>query len=447
MKVLVLGSDGRAHALVWKLFNSPQSDEVVCLPGNGGIAQIAPLVDLDTTDMAETTHWAFREGFDMLVPSDDRPLQQGLADEAASFNLGVCGPVQQSTRLGQSRCYAKQLLIQHGLPTAQGRAFTELAKAERYLAAQPLPVVLKADNRAVGEGVYHDRYTALTALKDLFASHPLEGSNDGVIIEEFLQGTRLSMSALTDGTTLLPMLPTWIYDRINENGDGPIAPAMGAHTSASTNAYKLAEYIHRHLFVPLLAALNKEHIPYQGILGIDCIVTKRGPRLTGLRCSMRDMEVQVVLPRLEDDLVPVLRAMKMGQLHTLQPFRWRDEASVGIALVAQGYPHHFPTGGPIEGLTDIDQGVLVFHDETYSPLGLRYDAPASRGADPLTMLMRGGGGASAGTAFSTTGGHVLAVVALAATLNGARGRAVINAERIMFAGCYFRGDVGKHEWI
>lgn len=447
MKVLVLGDDGRAHALVWKLFNSTQANEIVCIPGNGGTAQLAPQVeDANLSNPAELARWAFQEGIDTIVPASSDYLQHGLMDELHAFQIGVCSPPQAAIALEQSRCYAKEFLLRHNLPTAKGRPFQDLATAERYLAAQPLPIVVKADHRAAGEGIYQDRYAALTALREFFESRPLEGENNGVVIESFLSGTRLSLSAITDGTTVIPLLPTWIYDRMEEGDKGTVAPGMGAHTSTSTYARKLTEYLRQNLLLPIVTALNQHNFAYKGFIGVDCIITDQGPRITGMRCAMRDMESQVVLPRMEDDILPLIQAAINHRLDTVAPPRWRDEASVGIALVAQGYPHHFPTGGPIEGLSDIDQGVLVFHNKTHNALGLRYDTGASRGGDPLASLMRAAmGGSGKGTAFTTTGGHVLAVVALAATLNGARGRAIINAERITFPGRYFRGDIGQRE--
>jgi phosphoribosylamine--glycine ligase len=446
MKILVLGTDGRAHALVWKIFNSTSAMHVLCAPSNGGIQQISPQVELDLINVAEIVHWSFEEGVDLVVPACEEPLRAGLLDESVSLHVDVCGPPQQSMQLGQSRCYAKELLLHHNLPTAPGRTFTNLTQAERYLAAQQLPIVLKADHRAIESGIYHDRYAALKALKELFGSRPLEGHNKGVVIEAFLHGPRVSISALTDGTTIVPLLPARVYDRLHEGDNGPLAPAIGAHTSTSAYVHKLTDYLHQRLLTPILAAMNQEQIPYRGVLGLDCIITAQGPRINSLRCSMRDMEAQVVLPRLEDDLVPLLQAVINGRLSQFPPLTWRDEASVGIALVAQGYPHHFPTGSPIEGLTDIDSGVLVFHHETYNPVGMRYSPSMERGTDPLSALIMGGGGGQPST-LTTTGGHVVTVVALAGTLNGARGRAILNAERINFAGRYFRGDIGQKDFI
>lgn len=445
MKLLVLGNDGRAHALVWKLFDSPQVTELLCAPGNGGAAQLAAQVDLEPAQAAAVAQWAFNEQVDLIVPASSASLQAGLVDEVIAMHIGVCGPSQRSTRIERSRCYAKEFLLRYDLPTARGRVCTDLATAEKYLAAQPLPVVLKADHPAAGDGIYPDRYAALEALRSLFAARPLEGGNNGVVIEEFLPGARVIFSAFTDGSVALPLLPTRLYDRLDEGDKGPVAPGMGAHTGTSAYARKLADYLHQRLITPIVAALAREQLPYWGVLGIDCIITERGPRITALRCSLRDMEAQVVLPRLEDDLLPLMQLMIAHRLDQAPPLRWRDEASVGIGLVAQGYPHHFAVGGPITGLTDLDEGVLVFHDATHNPAGLRYTPTTRRGGSPLAALLMGGG-SGPGAAITTTGGHVLTVVALGATLNGARGRALLNAERISFPGRHYRGDIGGREF-
>lgn len=444
MKILVLGNDGRAHAFVWKLFNSPQSDQLICAPGNGGTAQLAFRMDLDPECSAEVARWAFDENIDLIVPASSAPVRAGLVDEVVSMHIGVAGPSQRSTRLEQSRCHAKEFLLRYNLPTARGQAFTNLAMAEKYLAAKPLPIVIKADHPAVGDGIYDDRYAALAALNEFFSTRPIEGQNEGVVIEEFLSGARITFSAFTDGRTALPLLPTRLYDRLEEGDRGAVAPGMGAHTSTSTYAHKLAQYLHQRLMLPIVAGLAREGLPYWGVLGIDCIITDQGPHITALRCSLRDMEAQVVLPRLEDDLVPILQAMITKRLDRIPPLHWRDEASVGIALVAQGYPHHCAVGSPISGLTDVDEGVLIFHDQTHNPSGLEYNPTTHRGLGPIAALLATG--SASGHTITTTGGHVLTVVALAGTLNGARGRALLNAERITFPGRYFRGDIGQREF-
>jgi len=442
MKVLVLGSDGRAHALVWKLFNSPAVSELVCAPGNGGTSQLAAAADLDVADAAAVARWAFEEGVDLIVPADSRSLQAGMVDEVVSFQIGVCGPSQRSTLLSRSRCSAKAFMLRHGLPTAPGRAFSDLPTAEKYLATQPLPVIVKADHPAAGEAVYHDRYAALEGLRDLFMARPLEGPNDGVVIESYLAGPRVVLSAFTDGRTAIPLLPTRLYDHVDEGGRGPRTTGMGAHTGASLFAQRLGAYMHEKLITPIVAALAEEDLPYWGILGIDCVITSSGPFLTALRSSMCEGEAQVVLPRLEDDLMPWVQAMIARRLHEQPPPRWSALASVGVGLIARGYPHHFPVGGAIGGIEELDPGVLAFHSATENPTGLRYQPRAggrTRSAPLASGVLDGG-------LARTTGGHVMTVVAAGATLADARERALLNAERISFEGRVFRRDIGAREF-
>ncbi|MCU0491425.1 MAG: phosphoribosylamine--glycine ligase, partial [Chloroflexaceae bacterium] len=364
----------------------------------------------------------------------------GLVDEVVSMHVGVCGPSQRSTRLEQSRCFAKEFLLRHGLPTAPGRTFTDLATAEKYLAAQPLPVVIKADQLEGGDGIFDDRYAALEALRQFFIG------SEGVVIEAFLPGVRVAFSALTDGTTSLPLLPLRLYDRLDASEGSVRAPGMGAHTSVSTYATKLTEYMQTRLMQPLVAALAQDGLPYWGFLGMDCIITERGPFITALRCSLHDMEAQVVLPRLRDDLVPLVQAAIARRLDRVQPIDWLNEATVGLTLVAQGYPHHAAYGGPITGLGDLDEGVLVFHHQTTNPAGLRYTPAVKRGPGLLQTLVMGSGVGHGTGGISTTGGHVLTVVARGASLAETRSRALANANRIHFNGRTFREDVGVKEF-
>lgn len=443
MKVLVLGDDGRAHALVWKLFNSPLVTELICANGNGGTGQLVPSASLDSTDAESVARWAFDETIDIIVPADSRLLEAGLVDEVIAFQIGVCGPSQRSTVLERSRCAGKEFMLKHGLPTAPGRAFTNLGTAEKYLATLPMPVMIKADHRAVGESAYDDRYTALEGLRELFTARPPNGSNDGVVIEGYLEGARVVMSAFTDGRSAVPLLPTRLYDQIEEGDSGPRARGMGAHTGTSYFARRLTDYLHEKMIVPSVAGLAQDGLPYWGILGIDCIITKDGPRLTALRCGMHEGEAQVVLPRLEDDLLPWLQAMIVGRLHEQPAPRWAATPSVGIGLVARGYPHHFSISCPIQGITDLDEGVLAFHSATENPAGLRYTPQRSRSPGLLGLL---GMSTPSGTTLRTTGGHVLTIVALGATVAGARARALVNAERVAFEGRTFRGDIGAKEF-
>jgi phosphoribosylamine---glycine ligase len=442
MRILVLGSDGRAHALVWKLFNSASADVFVA-PGNGGATQLAPMVDLDPTNAVEVARWAFDENIDLIVPADSASLAAGLVDEVISMHISVCGPAQRALSIEQSRCFARALLERHRLPLRRGRVCTDLPTAEKYLAAQSLPVLIRADNPEDGQGVYSDRYAALEALRSAFGAPALARPETGVVIEEHLPGVIVRLTALTDGTTAVPLLPARIYDQLGPEPDSPDAPGMGAITGNSAYSRRLSAHLHSHIIKPIIAALAHEQLPYWGFLGVDCLITEQGPRVTDLRCSLGDMEAQTVLPRLEDDLLPLLEATIARRLDRMPPPQWRDEAAVAIGLVAQGYPHHFPIGAAVNGINDVDPGILVFQSQTQCPGGLRY-APASQGGG-LAALLRGGPTLDSAAVY-VTGGHVAAVVATGATLAGARGRALLNAERISFPGRTFREDIGAHEF-
>jgi phosphoribosylamine---glycine ligase len=442
MKILVLGDDGRAHALVWKLFNSAQNVDLYCAPGNGGTGLLAPMVDLDLRAVGEVARWAFDEGIDLIVPASGAPLRAGVVDEVVSFQIGVCGPSQRSTALETSRCRAKEFMLRYRLPTAPGRAFSDLATAEKYLAAHSLPVAVWADSPQVGGGVFDDRYQALAALRELFATRPLDGANEGVVIEEHTPGFQVSLSCFTDGVTAVPLLPVRTYDTLGPGDGGAPARGMGAFSDVSLYSERLTGYLHRHLLAPLVAGLAREGLPYWGVLGVDCIVGVDGPRLTTIRCAMRDLEAQVLLPRLEDDLLPLIQLAIARRLHDLPPLRWRPQASIGIGLVAQGYPHNFATGLALGGLGDLEPGVLVFHSHTANADALRYEAesPTRRGGGIAALLARPPSKGPSG--ISSSDGHVLTLVALGDTLADARARAYQNIERIQFSARHFRRDIG-----
>ncbi|MGQ9927254.1 MAG: phosphoribosylamine--glycine ligase [Chloroflexaceae bacterium] len=441
MKILVLGADGRTHALVWKLFNHSTA-EVLVAPGNGGAVQLAAQVDLDPTNVVEVARWAFAERVDLIVPAGSGPLRAGLVDEVVAMHIGVCGPAQRTTLIEGSRCFARAFLERHNLPLPRGRVCQDLATAEKYLASQALPVVIKSDDPDDGATIHTDRYAALEALRAVFAATAGD-ERRGVVIEEHPTGPLVGFSVLTDGTTALPLLPVRLYEQPGAEPPGPVAPELGAVTGNSTYARKLGAYLYERVALPIISALHKEGLPYWGFLGIDCVIADHGPLVTGLRCSLRDMEAQAVLPRLESDLLPLIEAAIARRLDREPPLVWRDEASVALALVSEGYPHHYSPGASIAGLNEVEEGVLVFHGQTYNPTGLRYTL-ASRGG--LDFLLRGAAPASG---ITLTGGHAVTVVALGATMAGARGRALLNAERIRFPGRTYCEDVGAREsgWV
>lgn len=454
MKILLLGDDGRAHALAWKLINSPRSPEIICAPGNGGTAPFAPSATLDMTDAATISRWTFEEQIDLVIPASGVPLHAGLVDEVLSLQVGVWGAARRAAALERSRCLAKEFMLRHGLPTATGRAFTDLAIAERYLATLPLPVMIKTDHPSGGEEIFDDRYAALEGLRRLFAARSLDGG-EGVVVEAALRGPRVALSAFTDGRTSVPLLAVRLYDRVDEGDRGAQATGVGAHTSNSTFARQLARYLHEKFIMPAVAGLEQDGLPCWGILGVDCIITTDGPRATALRCTFREGEAQVVLPRLEDDLLPWVEATIARRLHELPPPAWTITPSVGLGLMARGYPTFFPTGGQVHGLDEIEPGVMVFHSATTNPAATvpyasRASAGRSGGTTALNSMLGGllgmGGTSQWAGGLRTTGGLALTVVAQGVSLPSARARALINADRVKFEACTYRADIGERDF-
>ena len=448
MKILLLGQNGCAHALTWKLLNSTQIMEIVCVPGNGGTAPLAAQVDLEQQAVNAMVEWCFQEQFEMIVPAQSTALVAGLADQGLSLQVGVCGPPQRSTILERSRCQAKDFMLRYRLPTAPGRACRDIATAERFLATQSLPVILKSDHPAGGERIYDDRYAALAGLRELFAEPGLE-QQQGVVIESLLQGPRVVLSAFTDGRNVVPLLPTRLYDRVGDGDQGAQVTGTGAHTSNSAFSQQLTSFLERRFLMPIVQGMAQEQLPYWGILSIDCIITQQGPQLTAIRCSLHEGEAQVVLPRLNDDLLPWLLAMMAGRVNELPAPQWSPLPTVGIGLLPKGYPVSYVYGSAIRGIEDLDEGVMLFHSNTAHPAAeLPYTPRRAPGSDLNKML---GGllrmqGVRPATILHTTPGLVMTVVTSGVTLAGARGRALVNAERIQFDGRSFRSDIGVKEF-
>ncbi|HMO56943.1 MAG TPA: phosphoribosylglycinamide synthetase C domain-containing protein, partial [Roseiflexaceae bacterium] len=332
--------------------------------------------------------------------------------------------------------------------TAGGRTFTNLDTAEKYLAARALPVMIKADHSEIGEEIFSDRYLALDGLRRLFGSKPVKGVSNGVVIEDLLSGPRVVLSAFTDGSNAVPLLATRLYDRVDDGDGGMQAAGVGAHTGTSQYAQQLTRYLDEKFIQPLVAGLAADSIPCWGIISIDCIITEAGPRLTAIRCAMNPGEAEAVLPRSEDDLLPWTEAMITRRLFEMPAPAWAATPSVAIGLMARGYPSFFPYGGTINGLTEIDEGVLVFHNTTANPAAILPYTPRYHRGGALGSMLGGilGIGSGSGAILHTTGGQPLTVVTQAATLTSARGRALINAERIQFDGRTFRSDIGTREF-
>lgn len=418
MKVLVVGSGGREHALVWALSKSPKVKEIYCYPGNAGIAQCAQIPPLPSDSVADLAQWAQEEQIHLTVVGPEAYLAQGIVDEFAKRGLRVFGPTRQAAQVESSKIFAKELMKKYGVPTADYRVFTDLAAALAYVEEAPLPVVIKADGLAAGKGVVvaQDRDTARATLRQLMENRIFGQAGEQVVIEEFLPGEEASLLAFTDGYTILPMVPAQDHKQLYAGGRGPNTGGMGAYSPTPVLDEALVQQVYERILIPTVAGLRAEGIVYKGVLYAGLMVHAGQAKVVEFNCRFGDPEAQVVLPRLRTDLFEVLEAVVDGRLSEIE-LDWDPRTAVCVILASSGYPGEYRKGYPITGLDVVAQleDVLVFHSGT----GLK---------DGQVV---------------TNGGRVLGVTALADDAAGAIRRAYAAVARIDFTDKYYREDIAS----
>ncbi|MBI2952721.1 MAG: phosphoribosylamine--glycine ligase [Chloroflexi bacterium] len=418
MRVLVVGSGAREHAIIWKLSQSPRITQLYCAPGNGGTRAIAENLAISATDVADLVEWAQAHSIDLTVIGPEDPLAAGIADRFRELSLPVFGPSKEGARIESSKAWAKELMQRYHVPTAASATFTEPSEAEEYLRHQSLPIVVKADGLAAGKGVIvaHTREEALAAVAHIMKDRAVGEAGSRIIIEECLTGVEVSVLAFTDGKSIRPMVPACDYKRVFDNDNGPNTGGMGAYSPPRFATKELLAQIEETVLQPIVDGMAAEDVPYSGVLYAGMMVTESGPKVLEFNCRFGDPETQVILPRLKSDLLDVMLRIVEGKLGEAD-VQWSEEASCGVVLASGGYPGPFAKGYPISGLETIDSDALVFQAGT----------------------------ARQGGATITSGGRVLTVVGLDKDLAGARAKAYANATRISFDGCHYRKDVALRE--
>jgi phosphoribosylamine--glycine ligase len=412
MKVLLVGSGGREHALAHAIAKSPLLTELVAVPGNPGIAELARLVALDVSDHAAVVAFAQAEQIGLVVVGPEGPLVAGLADVLRAEGVPVFGPSAAAARLEGSKGFTKELCREAGIPTAAYARFTALAPAEAYVQAQGAPIVVKADGLAAGKGVTVAETVddALAALRACFAAPGAE-----VVVEEFMQGEEASLFVLTEGEAILPLASAQDHKRVGEGDVGPNTGGMGAYSPAPALTPELEARALDEIVRPTVAAMRARGTPFQGVLYAGLMLTAEGPKLVEYNCRFGDPETQAVLPRLDGDLLPLLHACATGGLAGMTT-RWREEVAITVVLAAKGYPGEPKRGGVIRGLERASavEGVTIFHAGT-----------ARRGGELVAA-----------------GGRVLNVTALGATLAEARARAYRAVDLVDWPDGFCRRDIG-----
>ena len=419
MKVLVIGSGGREHALVWKLSQSPRVSALFCAPGNAGIGQIAENVPIEVDNLSELQRFATDHQIDLTVVGPELPLSLGIADEFRKAKLRIFGPTRNAARIESSKSFSKELMMRYKIPTAKAQTFENLNQALEYLTAHPTPLVVKADGLAQGKGVIvaPTREEAKAAVTAMLGDRQFGEAGARIVIEEFVEGQELTMMAFADGRTVVPMVAAQDHKRIGEGDTGPNTGGMGAYTPTPLINDHLRLRILRDVLYPAVEGLSRMGSPFYGVLYAGLMISPDGnPYVLEFNARFGDPETQVVLPLLKTDLVDVLEAVaehRLDQVHV----EWHQHAAVCVVMTSKGYPESYKKGLPIRGLSQPggEQDVVVFHAGT----------------------------GKADEKFVTNGGRVLGVTGLGADLRTAQRRAYETVNTIHFDGCYFRRDIGQ----
>ncbi|HEX6946154.1 MAG TPA: phosphoribosylamine--glycine ligase [Acidimicrobiia bacterium] len=402
MKVLLIGSGGREHALGWKLATSPRVRELVSLPGNPGLAGLGPLIEgIEPTDAGAVAAMAAAQRFDLVVVGPEAPLAAGVVDALQRQGIPVFGPTRAAAKLESSKSHAKSVMERAGVPTGWAVTVTDLDDARRHLEGSDGPYVVKADGLAAGKGVLvtESRGDALAWAERWLPSGP-------VVIEEYLEGPEVSVFAVCTDTGAVPLEPARDYKRLGDGDTGPNTGGMGAYSPVTGLPAGLVDEVMRRVVEPILARMEEDGTPFRGFLYAGLVLTDDGPKVLEFNVRLGDPEAQTVLPRLANDLVDVLEGAAPV---------WSDRATVTVILAAEGYPESPVTGAEIRGLDRVGDDALVFHAGTKRE----------------------------GKRILVSGGRVLAVVGSGADVAGARERAYDAAGRIIWPGRVMRTDIGS----
>ncbi|HVG93300.1 MAG TPA: phosphoribosylamine--glycine ligase, partial [Planctomycetota bacterium] len=421
MKVLVVGSGGREHALCTALARSPSVERVYVAPGNDGMAGVATCVsDLLTTHTQGLVAFAQSMGVGLVVVGPEAPLVAGLADAVRKAGIPCFGPGLEGAQIEGSKAWAKSLMVRNNIPTAGHHVFASASEARAYLAeCESWPLVVKADGLAGGKGVAvcYARQEAFAAVADSMDAKKFGDAGARIVIEEFLRGEEVSVHAITDGDTLLLCPSAQDHKRLKDGDQGPNTGGMGAYSPAPVLTDKILDVVVRTILVPVLHALKREGIEYRGVLYAGLMLTRGGPRVLEWNCRFGDPETQVILPRLTGDLGAVLLAAANGKLDAVEALEVDPRPVVGVVMASEGYPEAYKAGRPILGLDEAGrmEDVTVYHASTRRKDG----------------------------ALLTAGGRVLTVTALGRDFADARDRAYKGVGAISWEGEQHRTDIAR----
>jgi phosphoribosylamine---glycine ligase len=415
VKILVVGSGGREHALVWKLKQSSGVDRIFCAPGNAGTEEIAENVAIKASDLPAAAGFAKQNAIDLTVIGPDDPLAAGIVDVFEADGVRVFGPSKSAARLESSKIFAKELMRTKSIPTARAAIFEKQEAAAAFLKESRYPIVIKADGLALGKGVIVAKKAeeATAAVAAMMMEGRFGEAGRRVVIEECLTGTECSLHALVDGANFQMLASARDHKRVFDGDAGPNTGGMGAFSPANNFDAEMQAQFEREVMRPLLEGLRESGVTFRGLLFPGLMMTAEGPRVLEFNCRFGDPETQAILPRLKSDLLPLLEATIDGTLSDAK-IEWDKRPAVTIVMASGGYPDKYETGKPISGLDSAaSDDVQIFHAGTRRENGV----------------------------VVTSGGRVVAVTALGETIAAARDRAYDAVSKIDFDGCHYRRDI------
>jgi len=416
MRVLILGSGGREHALAWKIAQSPKVNKIYCAPGNAGTASVAENIDISPDNIQALLNFALIKGIGLTVVGPEQPLVKGIADSFEESGLRVFGPSQRAAEIEGSKVFCKDLMKKYGIPTARYESFNSLDQVKLFT-KEDEPVVVKASGLASGKGVVLCRNgkEARSAIQSIMQGKVFGNAGDQVVIEEFLTGQEVSLLAFTDGKTILPLESAQDHKAAFDDDKGPNTGGMGAYSPAPIFTDELKKKVVDDIMIPTVRAMAKEGRYYRGILYAGLMLTESGPKVLEFNARFGDPETQPIMMRIKNDIVPIFEACIDGTLAT-QTLQWKPESTVCVVMAAKGYPGSYEKGNEISGLNlDENQQAMVFH--------------AGTKLDNGKVL--------------TNGGRVLGVTALGLNINQAIKNAYSVVDKIKWDGIHFRKDIGS----
>ena len=417
MKVLVVGSGGREHAICWKLAQSPKISKLYCAPGNGGISEIAECVSIAATDVDAMVTWAWENKMDFVVVAPDDPLALGMVDALEAHGIPAFGPRANAAIIEASKVFSKNLMEKYGIPTAKYKTFTEMDPALAYVREQGAPIVVKADGLALGKGVIVAQTVeeAEDAVRSMMADKKFGEAGTRLVIEECMTGPEATVLTFCDGEHLVCMPSSQDHKRAYDNNEGPNTGGMGAISPSPYYTDEIARRCMDEIFLPTVAALKSEGRPFKGVIYFGLMLTPNGPKVVEYNARFGDPECQAVLSLLDSDLLEIMMACRNGDLDKVD-IRWKDGAACVLVLASGGYPNAYQKGYPISGIEKANETAVVFH------------AGTKKGENGEIL---------------TNGGRVLGVTALGGNLNEAIEKAYAAGTQISWTNMHFRTDIGR----